>query len=38
LRGAHIVRVHDVDETRQALAVWGAINQADAASDAAPAA
>ena len=24
-RGAHIFRVHDVDETRQALAVWDAI-------------
>jgi dihydropteroate synthase len=24
-RGAHILRVHDVDETRQALAVWHAI-------------
>jgi dihydropteroate synthase len=34
LRGAHIVRVHDVDETRQALAVWGAIAGADAAEPA----
>jgi dihydropteroate synthase len=25
LRGAHILRVHDVAETRQALAVWQAI-------------
>ncbi len=24
-RGAHILRVHDVAETRQALAVWGAV-------------
>ena len=27
-RGAHILRVHDVAETRQALDVWGAIEEA----------
>ena len=30
LRGAHILRVHDVAETRQALAVWQAIAHKDA--------
>ncbi len=29
-RGAHILRVHDVAETRQALAVWRAIADAEA--------
>ncbi|MSO93250.1 MAG: dihydropteroate synthase [Rhodospirillales bacterium] len=29
-RGAHIVRVHDVGETAQALAVWNAIGAAEA--------
>jgi dihydropteroate synthase len=34
-RGAHIVRVHDVAETRQALSVWRAIAEAGSAQDAA---
>ncbi len=28
-QGAQILRVHDVEETRQALAVWQALNEAD---------
>jgi dihydropteroate synthase len=34
-RGAHILRVHDVAETRQALSVWRAIAEAGSAQDAA---
>ena len=25
-QGVHVIRVHDVDETKQAIAVWKAIN------------